>query len=142
MQGGANPELSTGTGFQGVTPLSRTMATPNPLLDGGSGTPLRTPLAGSYSVSRTPLRDQLSINAADDVTALTVHGGGGVRDAAPGLVLLPIDRSIVFLLCACVQTLMDRLRQKALAEELRASLRALPEPQFSYDVELPEVRPI
>lgn len=50
---------------------------------------------------------------------------------------------IVYGSCGCislVQTLMDRLRQKALAEELRASLRALPEPQFSYDMELPEVR--
>lgn len=45
----------------------------------------------------------------------------------------------VVLFAALLQTLMDRLRQKALQEELRASLRALPEPLYTYDVVLPEV---
>lgn len=36
------------------------------------------------------------------------------------------------------QTLQQRLREKALREELRAGLASLPEPQFTYEVVLPD----
>ena len=143
-QGGANPELAVGTGFQGSAPLSRTMATPNPLMEAGAGgaTPMRTPFGrggvpGSVrgGVGATPLRDQLSINAADDVTALTVFGGSVSPAAQRHAARLSSH------CCSLLQSLVDRLRQKALQEELRASLKALPEPQYTYEIELPEVRP-
>lgn len=79
---------------------------------------MRTPMGpgsvrgGLPGAGATPLRDQLSINAAEDATTLAVYGSGS--------------------------TLQERLRQKALRQELRAGLASLPEPQYTYEVVLPD----
>jgi hypothetical protein len=41
--------------------------------------------------------------------------------------------------CGWHQSRVDRMRQKALQSKLRASLASLPEPQYTYEIEVPEV---
>ena len=40
---------------------------------------------------------------------------------------------------SALQSRVDKMRQKALQQKLRSGLMALPEPQYTYEIEVPEV---
>lgn len=119
LKGGQNVAIVGGTGFLGAQPISRTVSTPNPMAAAATplGTPGATPLMrGGTGLlpAGTPLRDELRINA-DASGALILTGSGSSR--------------------------VDRMRQKALQSKLRASLLSLPEPQYTYEIEVPDLEP-
>jgi pre-mRNA-splicing factor CDC5/CEF1 len=145
------PELYEGTGFAGVQPKNARLATPNVVFgtpmhgghigdaaasDIGSvmGTPARFALpssAGSVasgntfrSSGATPLvmRDQFGLNAgtSDHMSETMSVSGQSFHDS-----------NSVFSLKA---------REKQLKSILAAQLKSLPEPEFTYDIALPEVQ--
>ncbi|KAF7965506.1 hypothetical protein HWV62_43240, partial [Athelia sp. TMB] len=128
---------SGGTGFEGATPRHQVAFTPNPLatpLHGGATprhqvaftpNPLATPLHGGASdisatprtdgksgVSatplRTPMRDNLSINAGDGYSSI----GDTPRE--------------------------NRLRQNSAKRALKAGFMSLPKPENNFELEVPE----
>uniref|UniRef100_A0A7S2SCC5 Cell division cycle 5-like protein n=1 Tax=Rhizochromulina marina TaxID=1034831 RepID=A0A7S2SCC5_9STRA len=109
LLGGDNPNLEGGTGFEGVTPKSSKMTTPNVLPTPGA-TPLLTNGTPARSTgSATPLRDELGVNE-DNLAG----GAPGMSEAA-------------------------RLRHQR--AQLQMSLSNLPEPQYQYEIEVPDVKP-
>lgn len=131
LLGGETPSLQEGTGFAGSAPKGAgTVATPNALTAAAAaaqGTPMATPLmfggnggggraAGSAtpldgSGGGTPLRDDLSLNQGS--------GGGGNGGLPPGMSAAAAARY-----------------QKA---QLASALSNLPEPQYAYEIEVPDV---
>jgi pre-mRNA-splicing factor CDC5/CEF1 len=125
------PELYEGTGFHGVKPRSGVSATPNTVL----GTPLLLGAKGSdsvsgsqwkaggsvaHSVSSTPLlRDQLGLNsgAFDNISETA---------------------SVV---SESMSSVSSRAREKQLKSFLAAQLKSLPEPEYTYDIAVPDVAP-
>jgi pre-mRNA-splicing factor CDC5/CEF1 len=117
------PELYEGTGFEGATPRSAKLATPNTLI---SGTPLsqgmtpgsKTPSTVSVS-SRTPslqIRDHFGLNEAhSDVDTFSVSEFASVSSRA------------------------EKLREKQMKAQLVAKLKGLPEPEYSYDISIPAI---
>lgn len=133
LQGGDNPELESGTGFAGATPQGGASRTPNLLAGpsgsgaavGGSGaTPLRTPGAtplggagGRGGGGATPQRGNghagdngfMAPPPAPGGGALTLTGGRAARQ-------------------------LEKARRAA----IRDGLSSLPEPQYTYDLEVPD----
>ena len=132
LLGGETPILQEGTGFAGSAPKGTgTVATPNALTAAAAaaqGTPLGTPLmlggnggggraAGSATPldgagGGTPLRDDLSLNQGNG-------SGGGNGGLPPGMSAAAAARY-----------------QKM---QLSAALSNLPEPQYAYEIEVPDL---
>lgn len=130
------PGLEEGTGFEGHVPRSGRITTPSAFAAassqrGGPGgmtpmaggaTPLDRRSAGGSSVAggraglpggATPMRDQLGLNQG---------AMGGLDPAQQQLMLLS-----------------EKKRQRALRAQLAEGLSALPEPQFAYEISVPEL---
>lgn len=121
LLGGANTPLHEGsgsTGFDGVTPRKRVVATPNPMptpmrqgaANGVGATPMRTPGGPGATPMRTP-RDIFAINYDD-----------------PGAMQLASNtpRDI-------------KLREQAMRSQLKSQFAALPQPkELDFELELPE----
>lgn len=135
------PELYEGTGFQGVTPRTAKLATPNTLLGSPAvhaanvnGTPLtltsgRAGVGNSLSgMGSRPMRDHFglneaaSVNALDDAFSVADSEHTALASAGAGRRQLVLAGSGA-----------GRERQKALAQQLLG----LPEPEYSYEVSLP-----
>ncbi|KAF7984082.1 hypothetical protein HWV62_17648 [Athelia sp. TMB] len=107
---------SGGTGFEGATPRHQVAFTPNPLatpLHGGASDISATPRTdGKSGVSatplRTPMRDNLSINAGDGYSSI----GDTPRE--------------------------NRLRQNSAKRALKAGFMSLPKPENNFELEVPE----
>lgn len=107
---------SGGTGFEGATPRHVVAFTPNPLatpLHGGASDVSGTPRTDGQSVIsgtplRTPMRDNLSINAGDGYSAV----GDTPRE--------------------------NRLRQSSAKRALKAGFMSLPKPENNFELEVPE----
>ena len=135
------PVLFEGTGFQGMDPRSAKLATPNAVLStpslGGTGGMGSTPMimghsdgvlmASSASVppaagfGRTPLRDQFGLNAGHDSDNFSVSDAASVSGQS------------------MVSSRYERERERFHRAELKSQLRALPEPEFTYEIALPAV---
>jgi pre-mRNA-splicing factor CDC5/CEF1 len=118
------PELYEGTGFDGAAPRKANFATPNTVISSIQATPSRgavpgTPMsvASSYAKGSNKLvRDQLGLNSASTMMgddSFSVSEMSGI-----------VSRS-------------DRERNKALQKSLLSKLKALPEPEYTYEVALP-----
>ena len=129
LHGEELPELYEGTGFGGVTPRTAKLATPNTVLatpnrpGSGSYTPsvsaTATPLsvAGStYTASQTPLRDQFGLN---DSSAMM--DSYSVSDSMS------------------MSSRADRERERIQKAKLASQLKGLPEPEFTYEITIPEI---
>eukprot|EP00614_Pseudopedinella_elastica_P019869 CAMPEP_0172647824 /NCGR_PEP_ID=MMETSP1068-20121228/240945_1 /TAXON_ID=35684 /ORGANISM="Pseudopedinella elastica, Strain CCMP716" /LENGTH=828 /DNA_ID=CAMNT_0013462113 /DNA_START=53 /DNA_END=2539 /DNA_ORIENTATION=- len=114
LLGGQNPELEEGTGFGGVTPRASVAPTPKALVGTGAGG--ATPLAAGAG-GLTPM-------AGKPGGATPLRDGLGVN-AAPGDGALSARQEAA------------RARHHKLS--LAAALAGLPEPQFTYEIEVPEV---
>lgn len=127
------PELYEGTGFHGVKPRSGVAATPNtvlgtPLLMGAKGS--SDSVSGSHwkaggsvaaSASSTPLlRDQLGLNSG--------NAFDNISETA----------SVV---SESMSSVSSRAREKQLKSFLSAQLKSLPEPEYTYDIAVPDVAP-
>lgn len=120
------PELLEGTGFEGVNPRNAKLATPNTIL--GMNTPLigssgssvqNTPrIGGSVNatpllIERTPLRDQFGLNDSDAYSTMSDTISTSSR--------------------------LDKQREREQKASLAAKLRGLPEPEFTYEVSIPQL---
>jgi hypothetical protein len=126
LHGEELPELYEGTGFGGVTPRTAKLATPNTVLATpnrpGSYTPSvsasATPLsvAGStYTASQTPLRDQFGLNDSSVMDSYSVSDNMSFSSRA------------------------DRERERIQKAKLASQLKGLPEPEFTYEITIPEI---
>ncbi|KAG8967946.1 Pre-mRNA-splicing factor cef1 [Tulasnella sp. 419] len=101
-----------GTGFEGATPRHQVAFTPNPLATprgpGGAYDPSSTPLAGGATPLRTPMRDNLNINA-DDASS---YVGDTPRD--------------------------NKIRANATKRALKLGFSSLPKPKNDFEVLLPD----
>ncbi|OLY82751.1 Pre-mRNA-splicing factor CEF1 [Smittium mucronatum] len=106
--------LDSGTGYQGITPRTNVVQTPNPLMS-----PFRTP--GSVLTSnngqghgdglgQTPFRDELGLNTPSSI----LYNGGAT----------PADISA---------------HKKAMRSKLRSQLSSLPAPKNQFEIVLPEL---
>jgi pre-mRNA-splicing factor CDC5/CEF1 len=149
------PELAEGTGFEGVTPRASRLATPNVVLQRAQvpGTPLtgsaRSTASTTGSVSNsvrsthTPLRDQFGLNSSSAArpsaltkglmsgTPLARMAGGGFDDDAFSI---SETESV-----ASSRQLSEKQRVKHQRAVLAAKLGSLPEPEYTYEVVIPEV---
>eukprot|EP01038_Epipyxis_sp_PR26KG_P014993 gene14993-20168_t len=128
LNGDELPELYEGTGFGGIAPRSSKLATPNTFLGFGSKLPNATPEhfgmtpslnsvaatpGGKGLISYTPLRDQFGLNDP--------HGGDSFSTADIGSIGGQSKRSTQF------------------KEQFINQLKSLPEPEFTYEVSIPQV---
>jgi pre-mRNA-splicing factor CDC5/CEF1 len=145
LLGGDVPQMYEGTGFEGVAPRSAKMATPNVVYGSGSSAMGLTPLAhgtpfghgGSLMIgngnssnssvmsSRTPLRDQFGLNA----------GANTVLDARDSDNFSVSD-------VTSISSRMEKQRSRHLREQISSQLKGLPEPEYTYDVSLPQVEDV
>jgi pre-mRNA-splicing factor CDC5/CEF1 len=149
------PELAEGTGFEGVTPRASRLATPNVVLQRSQvpGTPLagagRSTASTTGSVTnsvrsnqtQTPLRDQFGLNSSTarpsaltkglmSGTPLSRVGGSGLDD----------DTYSISETDSVTSTrLSEKQRLKHQRAILAAKLGNLPEPEYTYEVVIPEV---
>ncbi|KAI4132956.1 MAG: hypothetical protein LQ338_000423 [Usnochroma carphineum] len=121
LLGGENTPLHEGsgsTGFEGVTPRSNIVSTPNPMAtpmrQGGGNGLAATPMRGGPGPGATPLRtprDNFAINK-DDAGAMQLVGN--------------TPKEI-------------KLREQSLRQQLRSKFASLPQPkETEWDLELPE----
>lgn len=119
------PELYEGTGFGGVAPRKQVMATPNSVLTFSQNTPARPAIPGTpMTMSGTSvksgksvvLRDQFGLNASSDsLDTFSVSEMSGMASSI----------SSVF--------------KKTDRQALLSQLNALPEPEYTYEVSIPQV---
>eukprot|EP00271_Cylindrocystis_brebissonii_P010047 TRINITY_DN25_c6_g1_i1.p1 TRINITY_DN25_c6_g1~~TRINITY_DN25_c6_g1_i1.p1 ORF type:complete len:1078 (+),score=322.31 TRINITY_DN25_c6_g1_i1:749-3982(+) len=116
LLGGQNPDIQN-SDFSGVTPKKKDIVTPNPV-----ATPLRTPggSSGATPLGLTP--------AKDSTYGLTPRGtpirdGFGINEGSE----TPASESGV----------AEKVRQAALARQMRDGFMALPQPQNEYSIQLP-----
>ncbi|KAL8769924.1 MAG: hypothetical protein Q9209_004171 [Squamulea sp. 1 TL-2023] len=121
LLGGENTPLHEGsgsTGFDGVTPRSNVVSTPNPMAtpmrQGGANGVAATPMRGVNGTAATPLRtprDNFAINKND------VGGMQLVRSTPKEI----------------------RLREQSIRQQLKSKFASLPKPkETEWDLELPE----
>jgi pre-mRNA-splicing factor CDC5/CEF1 len=120
LKGGDSAELHQGTGFGGVTPMSTRITTPNVLVSGA--TPGRTP---STVGGRTPL----------SIASGTPGRGGVTPGRTPMRDELSINQEPEF---EGSQRAV-RAREKNERRDLASKLGNLPEPQYAYEINMPEV---
>jgi pre-mRNA-splicing factor CDC5/CEF1 len=129
------PGLEEGTGFDGHVPRSGRITTPSVLSTGMRGGPGgMTPLAGGA----TPL-DRRSVGGSSSVAGGRAGLAGG---ATPMRDQLGLNLGAAGSLDPAHQQLMvlsEKKRQKALRAQLAEGLSALPEPQYSYEISIPEL---
>jgi len=144
--GGADaPQLFAGTGYGGIEPRKATLATPSTFNNLVKGTPsgasvMATP-SGAVSVAQSTasgttftsqasvLRDPFGLNArAAGAGVATGPGSSGDYDNYS-----VADSSMA----GGASVRSDKLRAKLLQDQLSGRLRSLPEPEYSYGVELP-----
>eukprot|EP01033_Poteriospumella_lacustris_P000852 gene851-610_t len=142
------PDLSSGTGFDGIAPRKHSSATPNPLV---ANTPSRQgvnssgSVMGGLSVLSTPLGRGGRVGGAS--STMSVAGGGGgsggsvvIRDSfglnqsshAGDDAFSVSDMSSVI-----THSRLDKHRSKLAQQSILAQLSSLPEPEYTYDVALP-----
>jgi pre-mRNA-splicing factor CDC5/CEF1 len=121
LLGGVNPELQEGTGFGGITPRSTALTTPNVL---------GTPLVGGA----TPSHRGGGRSGA---------GGGGATPLGGGATPLRDELGVnkISEWAPVVSGMSESSRLKHQKMQLSSSLAALPEPQYTYEVEVPNVKP-
>ena len=126
------PGLEEGTGFEGHVPRSGRTTTPSAFaMRGGAGG--MTPLAGGA----TPV-DRRSVGGSSVATGRAGLPGG----ATPMRDQLGLNQGAMGGLDPAQQQLMllsEKKRQKALRAQLAEGLCALPEPQFAYEISVPEL---
>lgn len=129
------PELYEGTGFAGVAPRKVASATPNILsaltTPKVPGTPslsdLATPRSVAGSISKNSstnslyIRDQFGLNASNAVSSDNQSVDFSVSDV-----------STVF-------SRTERNRSKAAQQQLLNQLKGLPEPEYTYEVAIPDI---
>ncbi|PVZ99466.1 hypothetical protein BB558_004410 [Smittium angustum] len=107
----------SGTGFEGITPASRTVQTPNPLM-----TPLRMNIDGSSTVGkgeytnrvpRTPYHDELGLNTP----LLGIDSVSGTPN-------------------------INEINKKRLQKSLSAKLSSLPAPKNQFEIVIPDLKDI
>lgn len=119
------PELQGGFGFDGVDPRATKLATPN--------TVLTTPMIGAPEGDRSVrsnatssrwgaapssvLRDQFGLNHAENMS----------------------ETASVMSVAESQLTMTSRIRDKELRAMISAQLKSLPEPEYTYDIAIPEV---
>lgn len=126
------PQLSEGTGFEGVNPRSSKLATPNVVLQtpGATPGPSVTPSVAAstpntlLSSGRTPLRDQFHLNQ---------FGGSELTSAAD---MDSFSNSDVASVTSSVASSASRARHARAT--LAMQLSGLPEPEYTYEVSIPE----
>jgi pre-mRNA-splicing factor CDC5/CEF1 len=128
LLGGETPSLLEGTGFAGSAPRGAgAVATPNALAAHGTplGTPAGTPLllggggGGRAAGGATPLGGSSGGTPLRDDLALNHGGGGGNGGLPPGM-------------SAAAAARLQR-------SQLALALSNLPEPQYAYEIEVPEL---
>ena len=64
----------------------------------------------------------------------------GFVSSCGGYLLFVLTVFVLLWFGVCDQSRVDKMRQKALQQKLRSGLMSLPEPQYTYEIEVPEVR--
>jgi pre-mRNA-splicing factor CDC5/CEF1 len=157
------PQLYEGTGFGGITPRSSKIATPNvllnnnpnqtPMIGGGdkhshaqssqlritSGTPMST--MSGHGVNSTPMsmgyRDQFGLNefnATPSTSLLNSKVASGSSDFSHG-----DDETMSISTDTTNMRLSEKIRNKLRKSQIANQLSSLPEPEYTYDVFIPDV---
>jgi pre-mRNA-splicing factor CDC5/CEF1 len=134
------PQLSGGTGFEGINPRSSKLATPNVVLQtpghhSASSTPgpfstgsvQGSSRSGSSMVGRTPVRDQYHINQFGKSNGDLLPDSGDA-DAFSVSDVASVSSSVV----------SGASRAKHARATLALQLSDLPEPEYTYEVTIPE----
>jgi pre-mRNA-splicing factor CDC5/CEF1 len=119
------PELHEGTGFGGVEPRKAALATPNTFLNAVSATPSRS----GVSVSATPGGASVARSMAGTVPGSVLRDPFGLN-AMGGHEDTYGDSDLM--------SLSSRATERGLGKLLAEQLKSLPEPEFVYEVALPE----
>jgi pre-mRNA-splicing factor CDC5/CEF1 len=151
---GVLPELAEGTGFEGVTPRASRLATPNvvlqkshvpgtPLPSGGSSVASTTgSVSNSVRSNQTPLRDQFGLNSSAARSSLTKGLMSGTplnRLADAGSSFDDDSYSVSETASVSSSKMSEKQRIKHQRALLAAKLGNLPEPEYTYEVVIPEV---
>ena len=109
-----------------MNPRASKLATPNTVLAtpgrgsnfGGltpsvSGTPTASVAGSQYTASHTPLRDEFGLNDPSDAYSMSDS--------------------------MSVSSRMDKSRDKAFRAKISSQLRGLPEPEYTYEISIPEL---
>mmetsp|Transcript_36968 Transcript_36968/g.99613 ORF Transcript_36968/g.99613 Transcript_36968/m.99613 type:complete len:619 (+) Transcript_36968:181-2037(+) len=118
LLGGQNPELKEGTGFEGSAPKSQRMMTPSSLGTPGPGG--ATPGPGGTPMRGTPMGTPMGAPGG----STPMRDQLGVNDDEGGFV--PGG---------------EKARARQQKAQLAMGLSSLPEPQYAYEIEVPDVKP-
>jgi len=137
--------LNGGTGFDSVKPRDNTVATPNlvlrtPQVDAGAVGSGSTVMSSKATPKATPiLRDQFGLNEWQG-KSLAV-GGTPAPSATPMTEYGADDHSDAFSVSDMSMTseISERKREKLRKLQLAEQLKSLPEPEYSYEVTIPQV---
>lgn len=144
--------LQGGTGFESIKPRDNTVATPNMVLrtpqtdaGGGGGAGLGggssvvSSSRGGTSRATPQLRDQFGLNEWQ-AKSLAV-GGTPAHSTSTPMTEYTNDNSDAFSVSDISMTseISDRKREKLRKMQLAEQLKSLPEPEYSYDVTLPQL---
>jgi pre-mRNA-splicing factor CDC5/CEF1 len=145
------PELAEGTGFEGVTPRASRLATPNVVLQkahvpgtplpGGSSTASTTGSMVSSRSNQTPLRDQFGLNSSAPRSNLTkgLMSGTPLNRMTDGSGFDDDSYSVSETASVSSTRMSEKQRIKHQRALLAAKLGNLPEPEYTYEVVIPEV---
>ena len=149
------PEMYEGTGFDGAAPRSSKQSTPNSVLGGGAsvvhgGESVVTGRASQALVSRAggaaaaaatgsgsvvtqrTLRDHFGLNSTADATPSPYGHPSHNHDQFDNMSVSDVTS------IASVSVMRDPLREKQLRDILAKQLHGLPEPEYTYDVNVPD----
>jgi pre-mRNA-splicing factor CDC5/CEF1 len=136
------PDLSDGTGFDGVAPRKHHLSTPNPFVantpsrQGGLGGSVAGEM-GNMSVMSTPLRKENGSNSS----AMSWTGNSVVIRDTFGLNQHHWDDnfSVGDTSSIVTHSQLGKHRNKMAQQSILAQISSLPEPEYTYDVALPSV---
>ena len=119
------PELQGGFGFDGVDPRSAKLATPNTVLatpmsgapDGDRSVRSHTSSSRWGAAPSSVLRDQFGLNHAENMS----------------------ETASVMSVAESQLTMTSKIRDKELRAMISAQLKSLPEPEYTYDIAIPQV---
>lgn len=132
LKGGENTPLHNGGDFStGVTPLHRTVQTPNTVFN----TPFRTPHG---EVSATPGRTPLAIAGSSSMSLVPVGAGGGQTPSSDAVSSGGVVRDKLAINPEENLGFEDKERQREHLNSLKKSLSKLPAPKNDYEIVLPE----
>ena len=138
------PPMFEGTGFGGIKPRSAYTATPNTILGGG------TPQIGAAAGAKGGISDSVSVSGTPSRWGFSsVAGGSSIAGTTPllrdqlGLNSNTFDSmsDTASVISDSISSVSHRAREKQLRSILASQLKSLPEPEYTYDLALPELEP-